>query len=416
MVRFAGFEVDFAQREVRKRGMRVHLQNKPFQVLELLLRKPGSLVTREEMARHLWPDSHVCFERGLNTAVNALRQALGDSSQGSRFIETRAGLGYCFVAPVEQILAPGLKQARAANENVHDDCSKGRYFLDKMTEADAHKAMAHFEAALLEDARSAEAYAGLADGWCEFARLSMASSRVAGEKAKEFAIHALSNNSGRAEAHLAMARVKMLFESDAKGARAEFLRALELDENCAAAHGFYSSFLATRNETETAERHMKTARLMDPLSLRMGVEHAWMFYAERQFDKATEQAWNVLSLEPRAWMAQLVLGFAYEQLGMREEAVAELENAVACSGRNPVALGAMGHIYGIYGAGAETVLEELNELALKRYVNPVSLALVHAGLGQEAQTLDCLRRARAERDVHLHWLKFSAIPQMAGII
>ncbi len=415
MIRFAGFEVDFSQREVRKRGMRVHLQHKPFQILELLLRKPGSLVTREEMARHLWPDSHVCFERGLNTAVNALRQALGDSSQESKFIETRAGLGYCFVAPVEKVTAPALAPAKAGSENVHGDCSKGRYFLDKMTEAEAHKAMAHFEAALLEDPRSADAYAGLADGWCEFARLSMTNSTVAGAKAKEFAIHALSNDSGLAEAHLAMARVKMLFDCDTKGARVEFVRALDLDASCAAAHGFYASFLATQNEMELAESHMKAARVREPLSLRLGVEHAWLFYAQRQFDKAVEQAWNVLSLEPRAWMSQVVLGFSYEQLGMRDEAVAELENAVTCSGRNPVALGALGHIYGVYGTGGEAVLEELKELAGRRYVNPVSLALVHAALGHDDEAIDCFRRARAERDVNIHRLRFSSISEMAGI-
>src|SRR6185437_13448558 len=102
-LRFGVFEVDLRERELRKRGIRLHLQKKPFQVLELLLRKPGALVTRAELEKHLWPDLHVNFGHGLNTAINSLREALGDSSSAGRFIETRPGLGYRFMASVEEV-------------------------------------------------------------------------------------------------------------------------------------------------------------------------------------------------------------------------------------------------------------------------------------------------------------------------
>jgi adenylate cyclase len=102
-LRFGAFELDLQDRELRKGGVNVRLQQKPFQVLELLVRNPGALVTRTELARHLWPDLHVSFDRSLNTAVNVLRQALGDSSRPCRYIETRSGLGYRFIADVEEI-------------------------------------------------------------------------------------------------------------------------------------------------------------------------------------------------------------------------------------------------------------------------------------------------------------------------
>jgi TolB-like protein/Tfp pilus assembly protein PilF len=105
-LRFGVFELDLQDRELRKGGVNLRLQQKPFQVLELLVRNPGTLVTRSELARHLWPDLHVTFDRSLNTAVNVLRQALGDSSRSCRYIETRSGLGYRFIAQIEEIDEP----------------------------------------------------------------------------------------------------------------------------------------------------------------------------------------------------------------------------------------------------------------------------------------------------------------------
>ncbi len=98
---------------MRKRGLRLRLQRKPFQILELLLARRGELVTRKEIAEKLWPGLHVNFEHSLNTAVNSLRLALNDSPRTPRFIETRPGLGYVFVAPVESLetSAPALSTA-----------------------------------------------------------------------------------------------------------------------------------------------------------------------------------------------------------------------------------------------------------------------------------------------------------------
>ncbi len=102
-LRFGTFEVDLQERELRNRGIRVKLQHKPFRILELLLQRPGVLVTRDQLARHLWPNVNVSVDRGLNTAVNTLRHVLGDSPRRCRYIETRSGLGYRFIAHIEEI-------------------------------------------------------------------------------------------------------------------------------------------------------------------------------------------------------------------------------------------------------------------------------------------------------------------------
>ncbi len=102
--RFGVFEVDLATGELRRRGIRVKLHSQPFQLLFLLLERPGEVLTREEICRELWPDdTFVDYEHGVNSAVNRLREALGDTASNPRFVETLARRGYRFLVPVERI-------------------------------------------------------------------------------------------------------------------------------------------------------------------------------------------------------------------------------------------------------------------------------------------------------------------------
>lgn len=99
-VRFGTFEIDLESRELRKQGLRMRLEEKPFLILEALLEQAGRMVTRKTLHEKLWPDTYVRFDQNLNTAVNKLRDMLGDSAQSPRFIETLPRLGYRFIAPV----------------------------------------------------------------------------------------------------------------------------------------------------------------------------------------------------------------------------------------------------------------------------------------------------------------------------
>lgn len=112
VVRFGAFEVSFESREIRKHGMRIQLEEKPFQILEALIESAGQVVNRKALCEKLWPNTYVAFDHSLNTAINKLRSVLGDSAQSTRFIETRPRLGYCFVAPVER--SNGERVAAAA--------------------------------------------------------------------------------------------------------------------------------------------------------------------------------------------------------------------------------------------------------------------------------------------------------------
>ena len=104
LYRFGVFEANPATGELRRKGVRVKLHSQPFQVLFLLLERPGEMLTREEISRELWPDgTFVDYEHGVNSAINRLREALGDKASNPRFVETLARRGYRFVAPVERI-------------------------------------------------------------------------------------------------------------------------------------------------------------------------------------------------------------------------------------------------------------------------------------------------------------------------
>jgi TolB-like protein/DNA-binding winged helix-turn-helix (wHTH) protein/Flp pilus assembly protein TadD len=116
--RFGTFEADLRTGELTKNGKRLTLQDQPFQLLALLLEKPGELVTREELRSRLWPATTVDFDHGLNKAISKIRDALGDSAQHPRFVETVARRGYRFLADVTAVHGG---QTKALAEGLHLD-------------------------------------------------------------------------------------------------------------------------------------------------------------------------------------------------------------------------------------------------------------------------------------------------------
>jgi DNA-binding winged helix-turn-helix (wHTH) protein len=136
VARFGVFEVDLRAGEVRKQGLKVRLQEQPFQVLAMLLEHPGEVVTREELQKRLWPaDTFVDFDHGVNTAINKIREALGDSADNPRFVETLHRRGYRFIYPVESLTpSPSPREAvseleseegAGGNQSVAERCAGG---------------------------------------------------------------------------------------------------------------------------------------------------------------------------------------------------------------------------------------------------------------------------------------------------
>jgi TolB-like protein/tetratricopeptide (TPR) repeat protein len=545
--RFGSFEVDLHERELYNRGIRVALQQKPFRILELLIRKRGELVTREELAEYLWPNLHVSFDRGLNTAVNVLRRALGDSPRNCRYIETRSGLGYRFIAPVEEIAEQGpasagdgttdsiailpfenmttdpklafladgitdsiiarlseiqhvrvIARATAFRFRAHGDgpesigdklnvrtvlmgrvaesgdclmvCAelievksgrrlwgadyktvptgifavetkvcvavsklltlpagskpqtfskthtgsfdayqdylKGRHFYSRMTEEDLRKSIAHFEVALAQDPRYALAQTGLADVYSLSAVLGLLPPATAHARARELAMAALEIDEELAEAHVSLAGVKKLFEWDWIGSEAEYLRALELNPNYADAHRSYAALLCAMNRIDEGMNEIRRAQELDPLSIVINMELAWNLYMTRDFQGAMEQSWRTLVLDPKYAPAQHTLGLAYEQLGMYEEAITELQNARFCSGDHPATIGSLAHAHAVAGDRDQALqaLDELDKISRRRHVSPYWMSIAHSGLAAHDLAFQGLETAFEQRDVWLTWL------------
>jgi adenylate cyclase len=139
-VRFGVFELDTESGELRKQGVKVKLQDQPFQILQVLLEQPGRVVTREELQRRIWPsDTFVDFDRGLYNAINKLRESLDDSPESPRFIETLSRRGYRFIAEVTRNGGAATRATAGASIavlpfiNMSSD-AENEFFADGITE------------------------------------------------------------------------------------------------------------------------------------------------------------------------------------------------------------------------------------------------------------------------------------------
>src|ERR1700749_4171488 len=117
LLRFGNFEVDLRSGELRKGGVKLRFGGQPFQVLSILLERPGEVVTREELQKRLWPDTFVDVDHNLNTAINKIREVLGDSAESPRFVETLPRRGYRFIGELERAVESDVEPVIAVERD-----------------------------------------------------------------------------------------------------------------------------------------------------------------------------------------------------------------------------------------------------------------------------------------------------------
>jgi DNA-binding winged helix-turn-helix (wHTH) protein/TolB-like protein len=270
---------------------------------------------------------------------------------------------------------------------------KGRYFSERRTRDGITKGIEYFRQAIEKDPDYALAYAGLADAYMLLRRWAFAPAKDTVPQARAAAEKALRLDDSLAEAHIALARVKE-HSLDWPGAGAEYRRAIELNPNSETGHHLYAMHLAQMGRLDEATAEIRRAQELDPLSLIINMEVGRIFYFKRQYDQAIAQYKKTLELDPNFELARSNLGVAYEQKGMYEEAIAEYQK-MPSRGLAPI-----GRIYALSGKRreAQKVLVELKEQSKKTYVSPVSMAVIHAGLGENEQAIAWLERALDEGD------------------
>jgi len=471
VVGFGHFEADLASGELRRQGIRVRLHGRPFDLLALLLERPGEVVTRGELKQRLWPDgTHVDFEHGLDNAANRLRAALGDSAASPRYVETLPRRGYRLIVPVEPRnggpvaspppAAPGAALRRlaasaavagvvlagsswlavrwaadpapqsAASSLPRDAVARreyiaGLYHQDRTDPASWERALGHFERTARLEPSFAPGHAGLAAALNRLGLAGLHPPAEAHARARAEAGVALQIDDGLAEAHLDLGTAKLRLEWDWAGALRSYDDALRLDPKLARAQHHRALVLGALGRWEEALDALGKARELEPGNVLYRADAGRVLYLARRYDEAIAQFHETLAIEPAHPLALKLLSDACLQ-----------------TGRTPEAADALGRWLAAVGVDAEEVrlatrlLEEggLPRLARRNLSNPAGknlddfgvpfkVALNHAALGGRDEAFEWLERARRQNDPRLIFLGVDPAldalrgdPRFAGVL
>ena len=293
------------------------------------------------------------------------------------------------------------------NAEAYQSYLQGRYFWNKRSAAGFKTAIDYFQRAIKSDPNYALAYAGLADCYIRLNESGVPMAQESVPKGKAAVLKALEIDDTLAEAHATLGFIKFRHDWDFAGAEQEFRRALELDPNYSETHQWYAFHLLAVGRIDEANAQMARAQELDPLSISFNSNLALYLFFTRQFERSVQQCLKTLEMEPKSVLTLTALGLSYEQQGRNDDAISELNKAQELA-QDPGTAAALAHALAKAGRvnDAQRVLRQLEDYAKESYVPPYSIAIVHAGLGEQAQTLEWLERAFQDRSLRPVWLKF----------
>lgn len=298
-------------------------------------------------------------------------------------------------------------EAAEVNPQAHLLYLKGRYHWNQRTPDGVRRSVTCFRNALNMDPLYAQAHAGLANAYNLMGNLAMVPPRQAFPLARGAATQALALDRRLAEAYTARGAARGGYDWDLDGAEQDFHSAIDLNPGDATAHQWLAEVHVLRGRRAGWRPYMDRAMELDPLSSVVRTTSGWLHHLERRYDEAVAQFLGSLELDPEYALTHLYLGLALEQRGFASEAVEALERARRLAGDDDWQTAA--HVARVHaGLGnpgpAHALLDRFEREAGGRYVSPVWLALVHAGLGAEDRVLDQLERAVDDRSDALLFL------------
>jgi DNA-binding winged helix-turn-helix (wHTH) protein/Flp pilus assembly protein TadD len=468
--RFGAFELEITGRRLQRDGLKIRLEEKSFRLLAILVRRAGETVTRDELREELWPgDVHLDYAHGLNNAVNKLRVALGDPADHSRFVMTVPKVGYRFIAPVNRecvlsdcerkdqpvfleaatspnpssttvryslplslslLMLSAILLAFASHEHLQIRERPGSLPAEQAAEAYAlgvYRQKFAGKQSLTTSKKSLEQAVTLDPAFGEaHAALALTDEFIGDEispapatyysKAVAEARRALELNASLANAHVALGNAKLRIDWDWRGARGEYLQALDLDPQSDEAVDAYARFLGATGQTDEALRLSERIQTLNPSSTRMLYDRAVLSYLSRKYDRAIRQLTALVMSQPDFPDAHKLLSDAYARGGQWKEASAELLTWLSQVDGNQEDVRAAHRIL------REQGLPELwrqHARGIACHANPTDYgipfyrAAFFALLGEKQPAMESLRIAYQQHDIRLLDLKVD--PQFDAI-
>jgi adenylate cyclase len=293
------------------------------------------------------------------------------------------------------------------NLEAYDKYLEGLYFWNKGNSVAFRKGITYFNQAIQLDSGYAKAYSGLADCYSALGYGSYEKPADAFLKAELAANKALQLDSTLADPHTSLGYIKLYYYWDWAAAKQEFLTAMRLDPGYIMAYDSYCYYLTAMEKFPEAREVIEKAVQLDPLSARMNTDLGFNLYYLHQYDQAITALKTSLALDPNYGLGRLWLARSYQEKKMFREALEEYNRILKKNTNWPVALGAIGYVYGITGQKqeAEKMLDSLIRLSSSRYISPYVLALVYTSMNDKENAFKCLNLAYADRANWLVWLK-----------
>jgi DNA-binding SARP family transcriptional activator/Tfp pilus assembly protein PilF len=318
-----------------------------------------------------------------------------------------AAMSVCAAALLVTRVELGQRSANNAAEGRAEYYTKlGRFYWDRRTEKSLVTSAMFFRRAIVEDARYAPAFSGLADAYTLMSWYGGAESSVAGREAMSAAATAVRMDDRLAQSHTSLAAVRLWFANDWPGAEREYRRAIQLDSSYATAHEWFALGLAARGALPAARRELEIARQREPTSAAIRTDLGTVLLWSGRYDDAINQLEIALSLDSSYARAATQLWRAHAAAGHSQRAFESLTRATRLQGANAAQLLALEHAY--TKAGWPGVLRArlamLLDLPAGPSDRPVQLAAVCSLLGRDEEAIAWLQRARRERSTYLRFV------------
>jgi adenylate cyclase len=289
-----------------------------------------------------------------------------------------------------------LASSRPVDPEAHEAYLKGRFFINKFTEAEIRKGIAYFEQAIAKDPGFASAYTGLAEGYDNLMMGGWMPAKEAVPKFKALALKALSIDKSLGEAYVFIGDAEF-YDWKWKAAEENFKHAIELDPNYITGHFYYAFFLLVMKRYDEALSEVRRALELDPLSTGANYVLISILWSMQQYDRAISQAKEMLNIDPKPSYAYFQLGRCYLARKMYAEAIAYYQKAIELGDFTSLAPLAQAYVLSGNVMKAREILVDPRTKKL-----PLALfAIIYASLGEQERGLELLEKAFEEREMSL---------------